>query len=63
MYWYMCITHATAGIGYYKLCTFKRWSPGRNFNRLSYILVSALPVAAPYFCVIVTGSSTVPGVT
>ncbi len=63
VYGCMCIYHATAGIGYYKLCTFKRWSPVRNFNRLNCISVSVIPVVAPYICMIVTGCSTVPGVT
>ncbi len=44
-------------------CVFYRWSPVRNFNRLNCISVSVIPVAAPYICVIVTGSNTVPGVT
>ena len=62
MYRSMCNDHATAGIGYYKVCTFKG---GRQLGTLtgwSCILVSILSVAAPYICVIVTGGSTVPGV-
>ncbi len=63
MYWYMCNNHATAGIGNYNLCTFKG---GRQLEILTgwiVFLVSVPPVAAPYICVIVTDSNTVPGVT
>ena len=63
MYWCMYITHATARIGYYEMCTFEG---GRQLGILTGWIVfldSVLLVAAPYICVIVTGSSTVPGVT
>ena len=41
--------HATAGEGYYKLCTFKRWSPVRNVNRLNCILVRLSQWLLPKF--------------
>ncbi len=64
MYWYMCNNHATAGRGNYKMCIFKGGRQLGTFNRLNCIfVVSVFTVAAPYICVIVTGSSTVPGVT
>ncbi len=51
------LVYATAGAGNRKVCIFKGGRQLRGFNRLNCIcMVSVFTVAAPYICVIVTGS-------